>query len=155
MQADILNAFLKGSVRCFEQETGAPVQRIGLDMDASEHVSYDVNVYVALVGEVQGMCMVSMSLAVARGLAGRMMGEPLVELNEIALSALAEVGNLVSGGATVQLGGMGLFCDITPPMLMIGKRSRISTLGLPRFIIPLMTDVGQIDIQVAAEVRKS
>lgn len=71
MKAEILNAFLRASTRCLEQETHGPVQRLGLDLDDSDHVSYEVNVYVALVGQLKGMCMVSMSLETARRLAGR------------------------------------------------------------------------------------
>lgn len=152
MKAEILNAFLKASTRCLEQETHAPVKRLGLDLDESDHVSYEVNVYVALVGQIKGMCMVSMSLETARRLAAEMIGEEIPELNELALSALAETGNLVSGAATVELSNLGLFADITPPMLMIGKRSRVSSLGLPRFVIPLMTALGEIHVQVAADV---
>jgi chemotaxis protein CheX len=152
MQADILNAFLRAASRCLSQETHGPVRRLGLNLEDSDLLSHEVNVYVAMVGQVRGMCLVSMSLETARRLVGQMMGEELKELNEIALSALAETGNLVSGLATVELSQLGLECDITPPTLMVGKRARVSALGLPRFVIPLATPVGDVFIQVAADV---
>ena len=152
MKAEVLNAFLHASINCLAKETQAPVRRLGLTLDANDQVSHDVNVYVAFVGTVRGNCFISMERTTARKLVGRMLGEEERELSEMAFSALAEIGNLIAGGACMTLDRMGHPCDITPPGLMIGNRSRVSTLGLPRFIIPLETCAGQVDIQVAIDI---
>lgn len=155
MKAQILNAFLGAAVRSLSQETRSPVQRTGLSLDPSEHVSDELIVYVALVGEVRGMVLVGMPAATARQIAGVMVGEPQPELSEMGLSALAELGNLIAGGACVELDRLNLGCDITPPTVMIGRKSRISTLGLPRFVIPLSSSQGPINIHVAVDVPPS
>ncbi len=152
MKAEILNAFLNATIHIVEQEIKSGVQRTGLKVDSSEHISDDVTVYVALVGKVRGMLLAGMSTATARSIASTMVGEPQPELNELGISALAEMGNLIAGKATMQLEKLGYESDITPPTLMIGRNSRISTLGLPRFIIPLKTDHGPLNIHVAVDV---
>jgi chemotaxis protein CheX len=153
MRAEVLNAFLAGAARSLEQETGGAVTRTGLQMDVSDQLSDEVSVYVAIVGRVRGMVLVGMPSNTARGLAGCMVGEPQKELNEMGLSALAELGNLIAGGAAMELERAGLSpCDITPPTLMLGTRSRISTLGLPRFIIPLETTHGRVNLHVAVDI---
>lgn len=152
MRAEILNAFLHAASQCLAQETKAPIQRTGLLMDPTDQVSDEVTVYVALVGQVRGMVLVGMPAMTARLIAGGMVGEPQKELTEMGLSALAELGNLIAGLATVELEKLRLSTDITPPTIMIGRRSRISTLGLPRFVIPLHTVHGPMHIHVAVDV---
>ncbi|HWI53508.1 MAG TPA: chemotaxis protein CheX [Symbiobacteriaceae bacterium] len=153
MKAEILNAFLNGAANSLSRETKAPVRRTGLHMDPSDQVSDEVTVYVAIVGRVRGMVLVGMPSATARMIAGSMVGEPQKELSEMGLSAIAELGNLIAGGALIELEQAGITnCDITPPTIMIGKRSRISTLGLPRFIIPLSTVHGDLNIHVAVDM---
>lgn len=121
-------------------------------IDPSDQVSDEVTVYVALVGQVRGMVLVGMSKDTAKHVASDMCGETLTELGEMGLSAIAELGNLIAGGACIELEKVGLSSDITPPTLMIGSRSRLSTLGLPRFVIPLQTAYGKIHIHVAVDV---
>lgn len=153
MKAEVLNAFLNGAINSLTQETKAPVRRLGLHMDATDQVSDEVTVYVAVVGRVRGMVLVGMPATTARDLAGSMVGEPQKELTEMGFSAIAELGNLIAGGALIELEQVGITnCDITPPTIMIGQRSRISTLGLPRFIIPLSTIHGDLSIHVAVDI---
>lgn len=153
MKAEILNAFLNGALNSLSRETKSQVRRTGLHMDPSDQVCDEVTVYVAIVGRVRGMVLVGMPASTARTIAGSMVGEPQKELTEMGLSAIAELGNLIAGGALVDLERVGITkCDITPPTIMIGRRSRISTLGLPRFIIPLSTVHGDLNIHVAVDI---
>jgi len=153
MKAEVLNAFLAAAVGSLSKETKGPVSRTGLQMDPTDQVTDEVTVYVAIVGQVRGMVLVGMPAITARSIAGGMVGEPQKELTEMGLSALAELGNLIAGGSTIELEKAGLpKCDITPPTIMIGHRSRISTLGLPRFVIPISTIHGPLNIHVAVDV---
>jgi len=149
MNAAILNAFLNAASISLRRESRGPIQRNGLHMDSSEHVTDEVTVYLSMVGSLRGMLLVSMSAATARILAENMVGEPQPELTEMGLSAIAELGNLIAGGSCIELEKLGIRTDITPPTLMLGRKSRLSTLGLPRFIIPLSTQSGNVNLHVA------
>jgi chemotaxis protein CheX len=153
MRADILNAFLAAAGNSMSKEVQSAIKRTGLHMDPSEHVTDEVTVYLSMVGAVRGMVLVGMSLTTARAMAATMVGEPQDELNEMGLSALAEMGNLIAGGACVELEKIGLHADITPPTIMIGSKSRISTLGVHRFVVPLATKHGAVNLHVAVDVQ--
>jgi len=155
MKAEILNAFLVGASNAIAREIKFPVQRTGLHRDPSDLVTDEVVVYVAFVGQVRGAILIGMSMVAGRQLASIMVDEPLAELNEMGLSALAELGNLIAAGAAIELERLNYPCDITPPTLMVGRRSRLSTLGLPRFVIPLTTAGNEMRIHVAADVVHS
>lgn len=152
MKAEILNAFLAAASNSMAKEVQSPVKRTGLYRDPAEHVTDEVIVYLSLVGSVRGMILVGTTFVTARALAATMVGEPQEELNEMGLSALAEMGNLIAGGACIELEKIGLSSDITPPTIVIGSRSRISTLGVARFVIPLLTKHGPINLHVAVDV---
>ena len=47
---------------------------------------------------------------------------------------------------------MGLVCDISPPMLLMGAGSRLSTMSIQRLMIPLATPIGTMQAQVAIKV---
>lgn len=154
MNADILNAFLRATANIVAREAKVSVRRSGLLLDPTDQITDEVTVYVALVGTTRGMTLLGMATNTARQIAGAMIGEPQAELNEMGLSALAELGNLIAGGATVELERLGLQTDITPPTIMIGQKARLSTLALPRFVIPLNSPFGELHLHVAVDVMR-
>ncbi len=149
MDATVLNAFLNAAALSLRRETRGPIRRTGLQMDPSEYVTDEVTVYLSMVGSLRGMLLVSMSASTARILAENMVGEPQHELTEMGLSAIAELGNLIAGGSCIELEKLGFRTDITPPTLMLGQKSRLSTLGVPRFVVPLSTQSGIVNLHVA------
>lgn len=154
MNADILNAFLRATTNIVSREAKVSVRRTGLLLDPTDQVTDGVTVYVALVGSTHGMTLLGMATNTARQIASAMIGEPQVELSELGLSALAELGNLIAGGATIELERLGLQTDITPPTIMIGRKARLSTLALPRFVIPLESPFGPLNLHVAIDVMR-
>ena len=59
------------------------------------------------------------------------------------------VGNVISGRAGVLLEKAGIRTDIAPPMLIVGRGGLMSSLDIPRLLVPLQTRVGEIDLQIA------
>lgn len=150
MTADILNAFLEGARKVLSKEAKSTVSRTGLFKDPTDQVSDAVIVYVSIVGQLRGMLLIGMPKDTARNIASVMLDEPQPELTEMGFSALAELANLIAGGTCTELEKIGMSCDITPPTIMFGGRSRLSTLALPRYVIPLNADkAGDFSLHVA------
>jgi chemotaxis protein CheY-P-specific phosphatase CheC len=89
-----------------------------------------------------------LSLVTATKLAASMSAMPLATFDEMASSAIAELGNMISGHATTLLSEAGYECQITPPTLIRGANVEIST-STPALVVPLYTDFGKIEINVA------
>jgi CheY-specific phosphatase CheX len=51
-----------------------------------------------------------------------LIAKDMVEIDEIARSAMAETSNIIGGKATVMMSGEGKICDITPPSLINNQR---------------------------------
>ena len=82
----------------------------------------------------------------------RMMGQDFDEFDALAQSGIAEIGNVITGRAAVSLSEAGFPSDLAPPMLLVGRNTMISTLDVQRLVIPIETDLGKVEIQVALKL---
>lgn len=151
-RADILEPFVQAAREVLAHEIGAEVTPGRLSLEKGAATTLDVTVVIGITGRLTGVALYSMENEVARGIVGKMVGSPVAELDELALSGIAELGNVITGHATTLLAQLGLHCDISPPMLLLGSGSRISTMAIQRLVIPLETDLGTLSAQVAIKV---
>jgi chemotaxis protein CheX len=149
MRPEFINPFLQAAVEVIESELGSPPARGTIGLQCSSHTSAEVTAIVAVTGDVAGMVILAMTEATARSIVSRLMGQDFPEFDTLAQSGIAEVGNVITGRAAVLLSEAGFHSELAPPMLIIGRNSTINTLDVQRLVIPLETDCGRIEIQVA------
>jgi chemotaxis protein CheX len=149
MNVKFLNPFLEAIQEVLKAETGSDVIKGDLKLDKAAYVTEDVTVIIALVGAVEGMVMYSLSNKTAIELVSKMMGETLTDFDSLVQSGVAELGNVVTGRASVKLSQSGYEATISPPTLILGAGSQISTLDFPRLVVPLTTENGNITVQLA------
>ena len=79
-----------------------------------------------------------------------MFGTEVKELDDMAKSAIAELGNMIMGNVSTEFFNNGTKIDITPPTVLVGKEIALSTKGLKTICIPLvLKKLGKIEIDVA------
>lgn len=79
---------------------------------------------IGIIGDVRGNVIYAMSNEAAKNFAGTMMGGmELEEFDEIAQSAVAELGNMLAGSACTELSMQKIRADVSTPTLMIGNFS--------------------------------
>jgi chemotaxis protein CheX len=149
MNVKFLNPFVTSAYEILSLETHEPVQRGDLHLDNGTYRTDDVTVIISLVGAVDGTVFYSMSKEVAVGLASVLMGEKFDSLDRLAQSGVAELGNVITGQASMKLAAAGYESNISTPSLIIGKGATISTLEFPRLIVPLTTSIGPMTIHLA------
>jgi chemotaxis protein CheX len=101
-----------------------------------------------VAGRVAGVVMLSMSEATARAIVSRLMGQEFPEFDSLAQSGIGELGNVITGRAGVLLADAGYPSNLTPPALVVGKGTMVTTLDLNRLVFPLQTEVGPLEVQV-------
>lgn len=79
----------------------------------------------------------------------RITDQEFTEFDNLAQSGVAELGNVITGRATVKLAEAGFNAMISPPTLIQGRGITISTLDFSRIMIPLVTEVGEILVHIA------
>src|SRR5438132_895832 len=152
MRAEIINPFLQAASEVLESELGSPPQRGAIGLQRSGYTSDEVTAVVAVTGDVAGMVLFAMTEATARAIVSKMMGQDFDELDALAQSGIAELGNVITGRAAILLAEGGFPADIAPPMLLVGRNMLISTLDVQRLVIPIDTEMGIIEIQVALKI---
>ncbi len=154
MKAEYINSFLAGAYSVLEMVLGEMPVREGMAAQPSSFTSEQCNVVCGVTGQAQGQVIYGMSLIVADQIASHMLGEPIKTFDALAASAIAELGNMISGGAMQHLHDAGLVCDITPPTIIRGTNVEISTLSIPAIVIRLSTSKGPVSITVGLQGKK-
>lgn len=149
MNVKFLNPFLEAIFEVLKAETGCTVTKGDLQLEKGAYITDDVTVIIALVGAVEGMVMYSLGFNTANCLVSKMMGDQITEFTSLVQSGVAELGNVITGRASVKLSTSGFEATISPPTLIIGKGSQISTLDFPRLVVQLGSECGPMTVQLA------
>jgi len=149
MHSDVAQPFLLAAKGVLEQELGGEVGRGRVTIEKGDFKAGEVTAVVGVTGALSGAVMYRMSEATALAIVGQMMGRKFDELDALARSGVGELGNVITGRAGVLLERSGVNADIAPPMLIVGRGNLMSSLDIPRLVVPLETGAGPIDLQVA------
>ncbi len=148
-KAALINPFLESAMSFLKQEISTEITRGQLRLESSRMTSGEINVAIGVTGDAEGIVIYSMSERTAKAIASAMIGEPVPVFDELAESAIAEMGNIITGQATIGLEECGYICKLSPPTLVSGVGVVISTLDIQRLIIPLEMPQGYLEISVA------
>ncbi len=149
MNVKFLNPFISSAHDILRMEMHEFVERGELRLENGPYRTEDATVIISLVGAVDGTVFYSMSRESAIHFASELMGEKFDTLNELAQSGIAELGNVITGQASMRLAEAGFESNISTPSLIIGKGASISTLEYPRLVVPLTTAIGALTIHLS------
>ncbi len=149
MKADFINPFVTAMYFVLEKETGITPVKGELKVEESAYTTEDITVMLGVVGQVQGAVMYGMSERTVKNLVSALSGEPVPILDANAESAVAELGNVITGRASAGLEQVGYRCKLTPPSVVIGRGTIISTISIKRLLLPFDTEFGEIKCSIA------
>jgi chemotaxis protein CheX len=154
MNVKFLNPFVEATYEVLQVETHIQVQRGPLGLEKEPYRTDDVTVIISLIGRVEGNVFYSLSERTAIALASLIMGETFDKFDSLPQSGIAELGNVITGRASVKLAEAGYEATISTPTMLLGKGSTISTLDYTRLVVPMLcavpdSNIGSIDIHLA------
>ena len=155
MDAKLLNPFIQAAVEVLKAEVDANVSRGEVSLQKSSLTSDDITVLINLIGDVYGVVMYGMPTNTCLNLISKIMGQDFTELNSLAQSGVAELGNVISGQATIKFSEAGYISNISTPTVLNGRGIEISTLGFARIVVPLNTQFGVLTVHVALREKNS
>ncbi|MFQ5340784.1 MAG: chemotaxis protein CheX, partial [Anaerolineae bacterium] len=144
-----LNPFVEAAFEVLEAETGTSAERGNLALQSSACTADDVTVLISMAGQVQGVVLYGMSEVTATAVVSQIMGQPFEVFDDLAQSGIAELGNVITGQASTRLAEAGFEAKISPPTLIMGKGTTVSTLDFQRLVVPLHTNLGEVQIHLA------
>ncbi|PLV60270.1 chemotaxis protein CheX [Thermotoga sp. KOL6] len=129
MDAKVVNALI-GSV----YETIRDVLRVEPKLgrpSAVTHISipHSVVTVIGITGGLDGSLIYSFSSETALKVVSAMMSMEYNQLDDLAMSAIGELGNMTAGKLAMKLEGLGKHVDITPPTVVSGRDLKIKSFG--------------------------
>ena len=120
----------------------------------TEFQSDSVIIMIGVTGEMRGQVMISFTTPKACQVAsGMMMGMPVTELDDMATSAISELGNMIMGNAATIFSTKGIVIDITPPTVCQGSMTITQTYA-QNICVPIQAGDGlslELDIAIKTE----
>ncbi len=150
MKVEYINPFLKASVEVLRMMAQIEFVMGKPYLKTSPFTAENMIIVVGITGEIRGQAVISMSLEMAKVIASSMMmGMPVPEMDEMAKSALSELGNMIMGNSATLLFNQGVNIDITPPTLMMGENLSISSAQMTTLSVPLTSPQGTITFDIS------
>jgi chemotaxis protein CheX len=107
---------------------------------------------IGIIGDLRGNVIYAMHADCAKKIASFMMGGMDIEdFDETAQSAIAELGNMLTGNACTELSGFGLSVDVSTPTLMHGMFS-VST--SQEHVIKITMNVEELPFYIHISLEK-
>jgi len=151
MNAAYINPFISVSVKLIKSVCNVDAKRGQVFLKDSPFLTGSVAIIIGVAGEFRGQVFFSMDERTALNIASSMMmGMEVTVLDEMSKSAIAELGNMIMGNVSTEFYNNGIFIDITPPTVLVGKDMAISTKDIKTICIPLELDnIGKIHIDIS------
>ena len=156
MRVEYINPFVISAANILEQVAHLKVERGRVSLRPRMFPSPEVSVLLGVTGDVKGQVIYGMAQDSALAIANRMMIDAeVLGFDEVARSAIGELGNMITGNATGILEKEGFVLNISPPAIITGKEVSVSSTEATVLVVPLHSEVGTLDINVTLELVKN
>jgi chemotaxis protein CheX len=147
LQAELINPFLTSSIQVIETIIQVKPTVGKLQLKQMQYTEKYVWLKIRIHGQMEKEIMFGFPDTMAMNIVSTMLGGYVVtELDDMCRSAVAELGNMISGNASTMLYHNGIAVDITPPSLV--EDSALDW-GKKAVSIPLSVErIGDFDINI-------
>lgn len=154
VSVDYINPFLESSMNIIKGFCGYEM-KIGKPFISKAEVNdKSIMIMLGVTGAMSGQVILDIPEQNACEIASKMMmGMPVEKLDDMSLSAISELGNMIMGHAGIILSNKGINIDITPPTLGRGNM-KIESPYTQNICVPLT--VGEeklLDINISIKVK--
>lgn len=153
MRVEYINPFVEAAYNILTEVLGGDVKRGELFLKSSSMSVMGVAALVGLAGDVEGRVIFDMDMKTAMNIASRMNQEEFTVFDDMAKATITELANMITAQAVTKLHDLGFRFDLTPPALFTGDNMEISDHEVEALIVPMETDQGRVEVNVAIRDR--
>ncbi|OHD12797.1 MAG: chemotaxis protein CheX [Spirochaetes bacterium GWB1_48_6] len=153
MRVEYINPFVESAYNVLTEVLGGEVKRGNLFLKSATKPVLGVAAIVGLAGEVEGRVLFDMSKPTAIKIASVMNAEEMTVLDDLAKATISELANMITAQAVTKLHELGFKFDLTPPALITGDNMEVSDQEVEALIVPMETEHGSVEINVAVRER--
>jgi len=149
---DYINPFADSACETLSRILHAPVQKGELSLKNSPVPNLGVATIIGITGQVKGRVIFEMEPRTALELAEALNGEHLEKMTPLALDTIAEMSNMMIGGAVTALNNQGFEFNVTPPTIFSGVEMASADIHMETLVIPLETSYGKVIVNAALQI---
>ena len=121
MKIEYINPFLVAATSVLSNVCGVKLSAGKPYVKTSSFDESSVVISLGVTGQVSGQVLIAVHQNVACDIASKMCMMPITQLDDLSMSALSELGNMMLGNAATLLSTKGILIDITPPSIITGN----------------------------------
>ena len=121
LSADFINPFLIAATKIFKDMCMVDTKIGKPYVKTTEFFKDTIVIIIGVTGEMRGQVMIAFEENIACDIVSRMVMMPVQELDDMAKSAICELGNMIMGNTATVFSTKGIAIDITPPTLCYGS----------------------------------
>ena len=147
MDVQYINPFVTAVKKLFNTMIEVPFKLGNPSLKKGNIPTYEISSIIGLSGTVTGCVVINLSKEIALQLVSALIGDEVTELDDDCTDAIGEIANMIAGNAKTDFPSEGT--TISVPSVVIGKHKVSYPSGLPIIAIPIVTDKGELVIEVA------
>jgi len=152
MKAEYANVFIRSAVHVFKKELNINMSRQSLIKKNAPIPGLPVCIILGITGHVRGQVVYSLDKSFAQDITHAMLPNKLPhELKKYINSAVGEIGNMITGQASIELAGQDKIINLTPPAVFTGDQMVVDFLQMPTVSLRLLSEMGMLEINIAIE----
>jgi len=152
MKAELVNIFVQAATTVFEKELNISLSRHAAVRKSKPVPGRPVCIVLGLAGSVRGQVVYAVDDSFAMDIAHHMIPNTLPsKLRQLMGSAVGEMGNMITGQATIALAGEEKSIEITPPTVITGDNILVNFVELPTVSLQMLSEMGVLEINIAIE----
>ncbi|HHW00988.1 MAG TPA: chemotaxis protein CheX [Clostridiaceae bacterium] len=114
---------------------------------------YNLTTILGISGSINGNVALSMPYDTAKKIASAMMmGMDVTEIDEMSVSALGELTNMICGQAATEFSLQNLVAEITPPTIIHGDNMKVIISQVETTAVELSSLLGSIELNLGLEI---
>lgn len=153
MNIEYINPFLVSASSVLQSMCGMQLAAGKPYVRESQFDEGSVVICIGVTGQIGGQVLLAFHNDIACEIASKMCMMPIEALDDISLSALCELGNMVLGNAATVLSTKNILIDITPPTVIQGN-FHIDNSYAKNICIPLTYDGNKtIEVDISLKER--
>jgi chemotaxis protein CheX len=118
MNEGYVNVFLTPAVHVWEKELAVKLTVAGAEQVASQYTINELTALIGISGQLEGNVLYGFTQESAKSIVSKMTGQEILEMDEVALFAIGEIANMITGNAATLLANLGAVCEITLPVII-------------------------------------
>lgn len=150
MKEEYVNSFLVPAKLVWQKELGEELVVESAEAVSHQFTTEDLTAIIGVSGRLEGNVLYGFTEDSALKVVSKMIGEDVPDLqNDLALSALGELANMITGNAATQLAQAGYPCQISPPVIVEPRGSRFTIMGSTQILVSFASPLASLSVRIS------